>query len=198
MTKKDYGCGASAPEQALKKNYTTPLLPLSPTLQTRSFRAHNPRKIQITFIGAGRTKQQFKDESDINTIMGQYMRTGVMPSLADPNTGQYIDATGFEYQAAMEMVASANSMFHNLPSGLRARFGNNPAQFLDFADNPDNSAELAKLGVKRASDSEARRGDAQTQNQGGSLTPDVKNAPSPLPASGEGSRGEGSQGGKAA
>ncbi|WNK15100.1 MAG: internal scaffolding protein [Microvirus sp.] len=195
MAKINNTSGVSTPVKDGKKmtNPKTPLLPLSPTLKTRSFRAHNPRKIQLTFIGQGRTQQQFKAESDINTIMGQYMRTGVMPSLNDPNTGRYIDATGLEYQAAMEMVASANSMFHNLPSALRARFSNNPAEFLNFAENPDNQAELSKLGVKRASDSEARRGDAQTQNQGGSPTTPAKTSPTPLPASGEGSRGEGSQ-----
>ncbi|WNK13808.1 MAG: internal scaffolding protein [Microvirus sp.] len=148
------------------------------------------RKIRITFNGPGRTLQQFKSESDINTIMGQYLRTGVLPPNYDPNSGQYIDATGFEYQAAMELVASANSMFHNLPSALRARFDNDPSKFLNYVENPDNAAGLAAMGLKRASESDARGGDGQATTP---QTPPAKTSPTPLPASGEGVKGEGSQ-----
>ncbi|WNK13159.1 MAG: internal scaffolding protein [Microvirus sp.] len=190
MDKINKTSGVSTPVKDSKK-METQNLNLTPT-PLHSFRG-SLRKVSITFTGPGRTLQQFKDESDINTIMGQYMRTGVLPSLVDPKSGQYIDATGFEYQAAMELVASANSMFHNLPSALRARFNNNPADFLEFAENPDNQARLAELGVKRASASEARYGEQQTQKVGDTPTPTAKTSPNPLPASGEGSRGEGSQ-----
>ncbi|WNK13103.1 MAG: internal scaffolding protein [Microvirus sp.] len=160
-------------------------LPLLPLTKLHSFRG-SLRKVTLTFNGAGRTLQQFKAESDINTIMGQYMRTGVLPTLNDPNTGRYIDATGYEYQAAMELVASANSMFHNLPSALRARFKNDPAEFLEFAENPDNASKLAELGVKAHSDA---------QSQSGTPTPTLppKSPENPLPASPEGISGKDSQ-----
>ena len=152
-----------------KTTTNTQPLPIH-TPQKTFITAYGPKlKQQIFFEGQGRTKQSFKDECDINTIMAQYVKTGVLPSAYDPNSGQFLDATGYEYQAAMELVASANSMFHNLPSAVRSRFENDPAKFLNFVENPDNASALAAMGVRRE----------QPPNEGGSITPAPGAAPAP-------------------
>jgi len=111
--------------------------------------AYSPQqKHQLHFSGPGRTKQSFKDECDINTIMRRYQATGELPNI---NTlePQYLDATGFDYQEHQNFIAGANSMFHQLPSAVRTRFGNSPAEFLDFCSHEKNRPELAEMGLLR-------------------------------------------------
>jgi len=92
------------------------------------------------------TKQEFKDECDINTIMGRYQYNGLMPVMNE-QAPQYLDVSGADFQTAMEFVAGANSLFNDLPSSLRNRFNNDPAQFLDFCSNEANRSEMHSLGL---------------------------------------------------
>jgi len=93
-----------------------------------------------------RTQQDFADECDINSIMARYQKTGVLDftSRFEP---QYGDATGHDFQAAMDTVVKANEMFANLPSNIRDRFLNSPSHFLDFINDENNAAEAAKMGL---------------------------------------------------
>lgn len=109
--------------------------------------AYSPRvSVSLSFSGAGRTKQSFRDECDINTIMARYMATGVLP-MPNQLEARYADVTGIDYQNAMEVVADARSMFENLPSKIRDRFQNDPAQLLEFVHNEVNHAEAVELGL---------------------------------------------------
>lgn len=92
------------------------------------------------------TKQEFRDECDINTIMSRYQFNGEMPVL-NQRSPQYLDTTGIEFQEAMEFVAGAQTLFNELPSALRNRFSNDPAQFLDFTSNENNRSEMEELGL---------------------------------------------------
>lgn len=112
--------------------------------------AYSPkRKISITFPTEGRTKQSFKAECDINTIMARYMKTGLLEHVR-ADVAQYLDVTGADYQDAQNLVAGAKSMFHSLPSHIRSKFENDPAQLLAFMENPANAAEAVKLGLQTA------------------------------------------------
>lgn len=94
----------------------------------------------------GRTKQSHKDECDINTIMARYIKTGLI-DFVNQHQPQYGDVTGIEYQSAMDIIATGNTMFEELPAEWRKRFGNDPAVFLDFVQNPANRAEAIELGI---------------------------------------------------
>lgn len=108
---------------------------------------YQPKKrVRKTFSTKGRTKQSFKDECDINTILKRFMRTGVI-DFANKNQARYGDSTGVEYQAAMCTVAAAKSLFNELPAHLRNRFENEPAKFLDFVQDDRNEAEARELGL---------------------------------------------------
>lgn len=114
-------------------------------------RQYGPKvKVRIFFSKQGRTKQSFKDECDINTIMARYQQTGQLPDLLTKNNGQYLDVTGYDYQEAMQLVAGAHSLFAELPSHVRLRFENDPSQFLAFTSDPKNREEMARLGLLRA------------------------------------------------
>lgn len=109
--------------------------------------AYGPHlKVNITFSGKGRTKQSFKAECDINTILARFKRTGVI-EFTNKHQPQYGDVTAIDFTEAMHTVATAKSMFHDMPSHLRARFKNDPAEFLAFVENPANKDEARELGL---------------------------------------------------
>jgi len=93
------------------------------------------------------TKQSFANECDINNIMKRYEKDGVLNHL---NTfqGNYGDFTGaVEYHEAMGIVARADQMFMTLPAEIRAKFGNDPGAFVEFATNPKNLDEMVSMGL---------------------------------------------------
>lgn len=93
-----------------------------------------------------RTQQNFKEECDINTIVRRFGITGQLPeNLRMP---QYIDYEGvFDFQSAMNAVLDAEAAFMTIPAEIRARFQNDPQQFLEFCSRPENHAEAVKLGL---------------------------------------------------
>lgn len=92
------------------------------------------------------TQQSFAAESDINTIVDRFMKTGVLP---DPvRMPQYVDYEGvFDFQSAMNVVRQADENFMRMDAKVRARFHNSPQEFLEFFANPDNHAEAQRLGL---------------------------------------------------
>ena len=92
------------------------------------------------------TKQSFKDECDINTIMSRYQSTGEMPDLASV-APQYLDATGMDFQAMQNKLVEAQNLFDALPSAIRNRFANSPADFLAFVSDISNVDEMKKMGL---------------------------------------------------
>lgn len=92
------------------------------------------------------TQQQFKEESDINTIVNRFMKSGVLPTPV--NMPQYVDFEGvFDFQSAMNAVRAADENFMRLDTKVRSRFNNNPQEFLEFFANPDNTDEAVRLGL---------------------------------------------------
>lgn len=94
------------------------------------------------------TKQCFKDESDINTLMARYLSTGEMPVI-NQVAPQYLDASGMDFQTMQDQVVEARNLFMQLPSSLRSRFANDPGQFLEYVADPSNRSEMSKLGLLR-------------------------------------------------
>lgn len=117
------------------------------TIQFRHSYSPQLRK-QIQFNGQGRTKQEFKDESDINNIMARYMRTGLLDNVTS-KLPQYADLDGQTFNDAMQIVAESKSLFEELPSKIRNEFENDPAKFLDFCHNPENRPRMAEMGLLR-------------------------------------------------
>lgn len=110
--------------------------------------AYGPKYRQVVeFSSPSLAKQSFKDECDINVIMGRYIRTGVLPETVQRLEAQFADVSEVDFQSAMELVAGAQSMFNELPSNIRNRFQNDPAQFLAFTSDEKNRPELAEMGL---------------------------------------------------
>ena len=95
------------------------------------------------------TKQEFKRESDINNILKQYSKTGMLTHLnVRAAQGMYTDLPdALDFQESLGLVRDAEARFMTLPAKLRDRFGNDPAQFLAFATDPANLEEMRELGL---------------------------------------------------
>lgn len=95
---------------------------------------------------ASLTQQQFKDECDINNIMEKFGMTGLIPQTPlEPSYGDFSGVS--DYHTALNAIMAAEAQFDALPAQIRARFDNNPANLIDFMDNPDNRSEAEKLGL---------------------------------------------------
>jgi phage internal scaffolding protein len=95
---------------------------------------------------ASLAQQHFKDECDINNILRQFNVTGMLPE--SPLSPRYGDFTGIgDYHTALNQVIAAEDEFMSLPATLRARFGNDPAQLIEFLDKHENLDEAISLGL---------------------------------------------------
>lgn len=101
--------------------------------------------------GEGLTEQAHKNETDMNYILKDYVKTGLIKH-AKENEGKYDDIAMQDFQDAMFVVAQANSMFEELPGEIRKRFQNDPAQFLGFVQNPDNIDQMKSMGILKGND----------------------------------------------
>lgn len=96
--------------------------------------------------GASATKQEFKDECDINSIMKRYISTGMVPS--NVRTGAYGDFSDVgEYRDCLDTLETARSQFMSLSSTIRRRFDNDPLKFLEFIRSPGNLDEARSMGL---------------------------------------------------
>ena len=109
---------------------------------------HRPHKrVHPDLGGPSRTKQSFKKECDINEILRQFHKSGVITHV-QKTQGQYQDfINGVTYHQAMNVIADANSMFETVPAKIRAMFDNDPAKFLDFVQNDENEEQMRELGL---------------------------------------------------
>jgi phage internal scaffolding protein len=124
----------------------------STNIDVRAFCRDKPRvnsdgKPQYT------TEQQHKKRCDINRIIKKYDTDGVLVHVAKMEA-RYGDMTGDDFKAAMDSVHEIQTMFKELPSDVRARFRNNPENYLRFLEDPKNRQEAIELGLIHESVSE--------------------------------------------
>lgn len=96
--------------------------------------------------GPSVTKQEFKDEADINVLYARYKKTGLI------NQRQVkpleIDFEGvFDFAGALQQVNEAKRAFMSVPAAVRARFGNDPGAFVNYCMDKGNLADLRKWGL---------------------------------------------------
>jgi len=98
-------------------------------------------------IPSGRTKQDCKEECDINYVLKKYDKTGLLLHV-NKAKAQYGDYTTVnEYQVNLNKVMEAQASFDDLPSSVRKRFQNDPGEFLEYISNPKNDKEMIELGL---------------------------------------------------
>lgn len=113
--------------------------------------ANKPPSRPYTETSKGRTRQDDLKAVDINNIMKRYVKTGELPVRGRGAFFADVSAMG-TFREAIHSVHAAEDAFMQLPPDVRARFNNEPADFLDFTSNPANRPELVTMGLLDAPD----------------------------------------------
>lgn len=108
--------------------------------------AYGPKEKVKLETGEGLTKQASKDECDINVIVRKFNKTGIITHVREVQ-GEYLDVQSIDFQTAMNMVATANNLFAELPAHIRKEFRNDPAAFVDYATKPENLDGMREMGL---------------------------------------------------
>lgn len=111
---------------------------------------YKPHRSEPFFtVGESMTKQSFVEECDINNILRDFGKTGQFNHMAaHQREGVYADLPdNLEFQDAMNIVLESQTAFATLPSQVRSRFHNDPAEFLEFMADPANQDEAIRLGL---------------------------------------------------
>ncbi len=106
------------------------------------------------YSAPSRTKQSFAPECDVNNIIKRYDKDGIithlnqaMPQYAELYSDNVIGSGSYDFHSAMMFIQQASDAFMGLPADMRARFNNDPGDFLAFVDDPANGQELVDLGL---------------------------------------------------
>lgn len=92
------------------------------------------------------TKQSHKQECDINNILKQYQRTGIINHI-NRNQPQYMELPDqLDYQQSINTILQAQDAFASLPAVVRNHFNNDPAAFLAAFTDPAQSDYLRDHG----------------------------------------------------
>lgn len=109
----------------------------------------------------GKTRQEFKDECDINNIMSRYRKDGIVTHI-NVREPQYGIVPAVDFHAAMNLVTDAQQTFETLDSSIRKKFGNSIENFLEFVENPDNTEAMEEMGLLTPSEPEEDPSEGQT------------------------------------
>lgn len=95
-----------------------------------------------------RAIQSQKKDADINVLVKRYGLTGTIPQSFRPPTYQDFEGV-FDFRTALHTVMAAEESFMSVPAEIRARFQNDPQQFLEFCTDESNLDEMRKLGLAK-------------------------------------------------
>lgn len=112
--------------------------------------AYIPHKpVQLITDGPSLVKQSMQEETNINTIMARYEKTGLIKHVA-AHQGNYGDfVTGGDYHDHLNQIIEAREAFATLPATIRKRFDNEPAKFLEFVQDLENLDEMVEMGLSK-------------------------------------------------
>lgn len=126
----------------MTKSTTAPAPAVTPL---GSFLSPRRRRVQTDASGVSATRQEFKNECDINRILSSFQRTGALDHFAR-YSGSYGDFTACDYQTAQNLIINARQMFDALPSKIR-NLVSTPEGFLTFVQDPKNLDLMVEYGL---------------------------------------------------
>lgn len=92
------------------------------------------------------TQQHLAEETDINWIVKRYAQTGEVPQHQLPPLNSDF-AANLTFEQSMNLIVEARESFDALPSEIRTRFHNNPAEFVDFMSDAKNGDQIREMGL---------------------------------------------------
>ncbi len=108
------------------------------------YRMTNDKPVVLVY-NDGRTKQTFKAETDINTILKKFSAKGVISHLAKykPEYGEF--GGDYDYAQSLQKLDQGMGIFMALPAEVRREFDQDPGQFFTFVNDPKNVDRLNEL-----------------------------------------------------
>lgn len=92
------------------------------------------------------TIQSMAEDTDINVIMERFGVTGRMPEQTKPL--MYGDFENiYDFRTAQDAILRGREVFMDLPAKVRARFQNDPQEYVDFCSDETNLGEMRKMGI---------------------------------------------------
>lgn len=133
---------------------------------------HEP--VDLICADDGMTRQEFKDECDINVLMATYERNGSLNHF-NRMSPQYLDVTDVpDLPRAIAMMEAAETAFMTLPASVRREFDNSAVNFVAFAENPANLDRMRGWGL--APPAPTKPADAISEPSGSQSPPTGSNA----------------------
>lgn len=105
------------------------------------------KRVQIDCSKPQLTDQSDLNMSNINTIMANYSKNGLLPHVQE-KVARYIDNTQImPLEEAHAAIQAAKNMFNELPAKIRKLMDNDPTKLVDFIKDPENEDILVKYNV---------------------------------------------------
>lgn len=116
-----------------------------------------------------KTRQEFNEETNINTIIKKYKQNGILRSSDIQSTKKpmYGDYSNIDYVEVHRKMAKVNEGFERLTAKEREEFGNKPELWLEKLENDENTK------TKKASD------DAEALEKAKKVSEDAKKTEEP-------------------
>lgn len=92
------------------------------------------------------TQQGQAEEADINTIVRRFGISQQLPVNVRAPILEDFDEV-FDFQSAMLAIKSAEASFMSMPASIRASFGNDPQEFVNFCSIEENLPALRSMGL---------------------------------------------------
>lgn len=91
------------------------------------------------------TQQHFERETNINSIVSRYQKTGVLPTalIREVQFGE----VGPDLISSLNKIKAAKEQFQLLPAKIREEFKNDPDVFMRFLADPHNYEKAKSLGI---------------------------------------------------
>lgn len=106
--------------------------------------------VSLAMTTPSKTRQDAKDECDVNLIVKRHAETGLWQNNLKTPTRcpQFVDiANAPDAQTAHNLFIQARESFMQLPSDVRKRFDNNPHELIAFVSDDTNYNEALKYGL---------------------------------------------------
>lgn len=94
-----------------------------------------------------RTKQEFREECDMNVIIRRFNQSGQLPVNMQNLRPVFADVSEIgDFASAVQQVTAAREAFNALDPDVRARFSNNPVNLVQWLQDDKNYDEAVRLG----------------------------------------------------
>lgn len=118
-----------------------------------SQRSNGTLRVQYECETPSCTRQEFKKSCDLAQVLKRFAMTpegkeSLAMAQGHAETCQFFDvSSGMTFHTAQSLIADSRASMARLPAEVRARFGNDPAAYLDFVSDPASAPQLREWGL---------------------------------------------------